>query len=265
MNTTKSNAIIASKLTHTSLAALATNEIQAIRIKGFYPTGVAQEICSRMIDCPLYGNYENAPLIKRVGQALYESHSSNETRQRYWENATAWTQQLREICTPHLTPIDKLRLELDEAWSNGAIQGVIDDKKAFVGLARVFESGSLAEPHQDILSWDLPESETAKDLWAQLAANIYLRMPPKGGELTIWPCKLSPQEYKEIQNPKSYGVNRDKLPPPVATITPEEGELILFNSRLVHAVEPPERGARITWSCFIGLSRQANRPLIMWS
>ena len=255
---------ISDELTHRSFIALATNKIHAIRVKNFYPADVAKEICDRMLGSRLYGTYENAPMIGRIGQALFESQVSEETQKRYWNNAVAWTRELRQACKPLLTPIDKLRLELDEIWPSGATQGSIDGKRMFVGLARVFNPGSEAEPHQDILSWDLPKSADARTLRAQIAANTYLKMPPAGGELTLWPMSLSLEQYKSAQIPGSYGVDRSKISRPFACLTPEQGELILFNSQRVHAVETPERGPRITWSCFIGMRRHY-QPLIMWS
>ena len=187
--------------------------------------------------------YENAPLIGRVGQALYESRASDETRRSIRENALAWTKELRNACSPYLTPIDKLRLELDEIWPNGATQGSLERKRMFVGLARVFKNGAGAEPHQDILAWDMPDSPDAKRLRAQIAGNIYLQVPQSGGEITLWPIELSMEEYRQIQNPGSYGLNASQLPAPIAKIKPEQGELI-FSIRAVSMLWSLPRGKR---------------------
>jgi Rps23 Pro-64 3,4-dihydroxylase Tpa1-like proline 4-hydroxylase len=260
----ESNFQAADRLTSEALHAMSANEINAIRVKNFYSEELSKQIAQKMLGSRLFGAYENAPNIGRVGQALFESQVSDETQRRYWDNAHAWTQELRTACFPYLSPMDKLRLELDEAWQAGATLGSLDKKRMFVGLARVFNEGAVAEPHQDILAWDMPNSLDAHKLRAQFAGNIYLQMPPEGGELTLWPIELSKEKYGQIQNPGSYGLDATRLPQPIARLTPENGELILFNSRRVHAVEPPKGGPRITWSCFIGMSRDEN-PLIMWS
>lgn len=251
-------------LNEQTLLQLAMNEVHAIRVKNFYPRNLCEEISNRMLASHLYGSYENAPLIGRVGQALYESRASNESQRRYWDNAQNWVHELRSSCAPYLTPIDKLRLELDEVWPHGATLGIIDHKRMFVGLARVFKEGSGAEPHQDILAWDMPESLEARCLLGQIAGNIYLKMPPSGGEITLWSQELSQAEYACLQTSGSYGIDPSKLPPPLVTLTPEPGELILFNSRRMHAVTNSRGGQRVTWSCFIGLKLN-EKPLIMWS
>jgi hypothetical protein len=255
---------VATALSQDGLQSLANNELDVIRVKRFCEKDLCGEISRRMLGSRLYGRYENAPLIGRVGQALYESQASTEANRRYWTSARQWIQELRLACSPWLTPIDKLRLELDEIWSTGAAQGSLDGRKMFVGLARVFEENSTAEPHQDVLEWDVPESPTARRLHGQLAANIYLQMPPSGGQLAIWPVELSREQYNAMQLPGTYGVDAELLQCPPVRLRPEEGELILFNSRRVHAVEAPIGGPRITWSCFIGIPEDG-KSLMMWS
>jgi hypothetical protein len=251
-------------LSEEALESLSANELDAIRVKHFCQPDLCSEISRRMRGSRLYGRYENAPLIGRVGQALYESQASEEADRRYWESACQWIHELRSACSPWLTPIDKLRLELDEIWRAGAAQGSLDGRKMFVGLARVFEEGANADPHQDVLAWDVPGSADARALRGQIAANIYLQMPPTGGLLAIWPVELSREEYAASQLLDTYGVDAALLRCDPVRLRPDQGELILFNSRRVHAVEAPVGGPRITWSCFIGIPVNG-KPLMMWS
>lgn len=247
-----------------ALVALAEGEIMAVRVPGFYPKSACLEIASRMGSSELFGTYANAPKIGRVGQAFFESLVSAAHRAAYEHNALKWIGEMRSYCEPFLSPIDKLRLAVDEVWPGGSQLGIMSSKKMFVGLARVFDRGASAEPHQDVLAWDAPESEEARSLLGQIAANIYLKMPAEGGELLIWPRSLSYDEYQSMRIPESYGVHAFMLGCSPVRLVPEEGELILFNSTLVHAVATSGPGTRVTWSCFVGL-RGLDQPAMMWS
>jgi hypothetical protein len=255
--------LVTNYLDHQDLNKLHTGELLAIRIPNFYSQDLCDKISARMEESELYGRYANAPSIGRVGQAFFECLASDELVERYRNNAVDWIGQMRSYSSPYLSPIDKLRLTLDESWPGGAHLGVLEGNKMFVGLARVFGRGASAEAHQDILSWDAPESAIANSLKGQLAANIYLKMPSYGGELKIWPKKLSQSEYQFYRMENSYGINPEVLNCQAVTIQPEIGELIIFNCTYVHAVTPSNEN-RVTWSCFIG-NRTATEPLMMWS
>jgi hypothetical protein len=252
------------KLSSQHLAALHEGSCLVIRVPGFFPTELGERIASQMGASELYGRYANAPAIGRVGQAFFESLASEEHRASYEKNSLRWIQDMRSACEPYLTPIDKLRLSLDESWPGGAKLGCLNGRKMFAGLARVFGQGAVAEPHQDVLSWDAPDAAESAELVAQFAANIYLKMPEEGGELCVWPCSLSREDYERHRNPGSYGIDAAALDCEAVRITPRAGELILFPSTCVHSVEAPRSGERVTWSCFIG-DRGPDRSLMIWS
>lgn len=261
----ESNNVLSSDvITPEALVALVNGNLDVIRIRDFYPAELCNALSSKMIETDLYGTYKNAPLIGRIGQAFFESQTSAETAERYWKNAVQWVHKMRDVCAPYLTPIDKLRLEIDDVWPYGASLSTLDGKRMFVGLARVFREGAYAEPHQDVLAWDAPKSVSAKKICGQLAANTYLRMPSSGGDLQIWRMELNQEDYNRIRNKDSYGLDPTKLPSPDVIITPSVGELILFNARRVHAVGKGKEGIRVTWSNFIGLTDE-HTPLNFWS
>lgn len=252
------------EIKQSGLVSLLRKEVAAVRIPNYYDQELCATITERLLSSEHYGNYVNAPKIARIGQAYFESQASTKSKERYEKMSTRWIREIREGCTPYLSPIDKLRLELDEVWSPGAKLGRIGDTKLFAGLARHFGEGSEAEPHTDVLEWDAPNEADAQSLKGQLATNTYLSVPEEGGELTLWDVWPTKAEFEEMRAPGSYGLKRELLPDPAVTIRPEAGELIIFNPTRVHAVEKIKKGSRVTWSSFVGFV-DTETPLTIWS
>ena len=170
---------------------------------------------------------------------------------------------LRQIFAPYQTPIDQLRLRLDEICPAGAkIEQIEKNKKMFVGLCRVIDPHKIVLPHQDDIRWDHQQDKLA-NLINQLAVNIYLKIPETGGELELWDYGFSTKEEYSKEAGESYGISKEKIKPPVVTITPKVGELIIFNPRNLHCILPGD-SARMSQSCFLGFSGDDN-PMTYWS
>jgi 2-oxoglutarate-Fe(II)-dependent oxygenase superfamily protein len=246
------------------LIDLFENRLLAIRIPGYYPEDLSETVSNRLIQHPRFGYYANAEDIGRVGMAYFETIDSPARRAHYYQEARTAMMDMRGCCHPYVSPVDQLRIDIAEVWPNGANLENIEGQQMFVGLARVFTDGAEALPHQDILRRDAPHCPRAATLTGQVAANIYLRPTPEGGELEIWEQVINDNEYEQLRIPDSYGLDRSRLSSPAATLQPREGELVLFNSRCVHAVRPAKGGARITLSCFLGYRGQ-DQALSYWS
>ena len=242
---------------------LLNGEVDVVRISNYYSPESCELLTAKLKGSDHYGHYANAPKIARVGMAFFEGQVSEVSMANYWKNAMTWLSSIRNLAEPYLTPVDRLRLELDEIWSAGAKLATIDKNKLFAGLAREFTEGSNAEPHQDVLSWDVC-GELSTDICNQLAANVYLSIPEKGGDLLLWDSYLTQDEYENNKIPGSYGVNQAYIGMPSVRVSPRVGELILFNSTRVHAVDSIMKGSRMSWSCFIGYSC-TDMPLQFWS
>ena len=258
----------------TDLLDLLHGKYIALRIPNYYPAQQAQEISEKLIEEKTLERYNRAPDVgvQRTAITFFETSACVEMLKRYYEHAQVSIQGLRQACFPNLSPLDKLKLELEEIWVTGAYIENIHNQTMLAGIGRVFEDDFELPPHQDIFSRDIsdagvPPTRSFENLTAQLSANIYLRIPESGGELEVWEIKPSTFDQEEIRD-REYTyegiIDRNILPNPTLQIKPEAGELILFDSGRVHAVRPCQGGPRVSMSMFIGY-RTTDKPLTYWS
>lgn len=245
-----------------SLSMLLDNKINYLVVKNFITHDLCRKLCVKLFDNDVKG-YINAPSIGRIGMAFYETENKKELLEKYFSIADENIQILRNKCYPLISPMDILRCRLDEIWSAGSMIESIMGKKMFVGLARVVKPNITFLAHHDIFEKDAPESFRAKSLISQIACNVYLQMPENGGELIIWEKELLPKVFDDLRK-DSYGISIDYLGEPSHIIKPEIGDLILFNSKKMHAISPGDSCSRFSLSCFIGY-RGKHQSLSIWS
>jgi CRP-like cAMP-binding protein len=159
-------------------------KVLAVRVPGWYTSRQCQQLTRRLLRHPGFSRYSIAPDVgvQRVGYSYFETRGDTERLEHYFDQAVPTIDEVRRVCAPLLTPIDRLRLELDERWPGGAGLAMLSGRKMFAGISRLFEDGHALPPHQDVLARET-EDEVATRLLAQLTVNIYLRTPRAGGEL----------------------------------------------------------------------------------
>ncbi len=254
--------IEAKRIDQQSIKNLASGKVHAVRIKNYLSRELSRKLAEKIVT-PGYDHYINAPSIGRIGMAFYEAENKPELLETYFSQARSHVDDLRHRCLPYASPIDKFRCEIDEAWPAGAHLESLYGKKMYVGLSRVVEPGVYFLAHHDILEKDAPDSYRARSLKAQFACNVYIDMPDEGGELEVWEKEIDPAGFDEMRG-SSYGISPELLGRPALRLKPEIGELILFNSKKMHAVAPSINGHRLSVSCFVGY-RGDHEPLTFWS
>ena len=214
---------------------------------------MSERLAARIEAGPELERYSAEPTLQYQGLPYYDTVGQPELERAYFQQAPRTIRALRRLLAPYQSPIDQLRLWLDEGWPYGAqALRTTGRRLASVGLARVFGDGAHALAHDDRLEKDAPLGRFRGIPLFQVAVNFYLRVADQGGELHIWNRKLSPSEYDALRAPDSYGIEPAHLGDPDAVYVPRQGDVALFNAQNLHAVQPVVAGGpRVTLSCFI--------------
>lgn len=256
---------VVEELRQNDIIELELGNIVGIRVPGYYDTTLCQEAATKVINKPDLEAYDVAPDIGKIGKAIFDAASDRNALSEYYERAPHDLKMMRKFFAPYLSPMDKVRLDLQEIWPAGSYLERLHGQTMFCGLVRVFKEGSEARPHQDMAHWDVPESAPAHALKTQMAMNIYLSSAEEGGELELWKYGIRDEaQYDATKEAGDYGLSRAKIGPSSAKVRPETGDLIIFDAQRIHAVNLIIKGDRVAVSGFIGY-RGATDPLTVFS
>lgn len=203
--------------------------------------------------------YEGAPDIGHIGMSLFETSFGEEQREAYFANALRHIEESRAMWGTGRFPLDLIRALLDEASPHGARLLRIDGRVCSAGLVRCQEDGADILAHLDHVGWDVPNSIEAQQIEAQITAVLLLSQGASGGETLIRPVRLGKPQYdaKRLSGRATYAIDDAELPGPLVTLRPQVGDLMLFDARHVHRVNPAQ-GRRYSLSFFIGVCRDGH-------
>lgn len=232
------------------LVALREERLAAVRVAGFCDPEARKRIADLLVEHPERTNYRvrwatrNPGGGVRAGDEFTPTDSDRvgpvDTTPEGASDRDGVVEAMREFRTaaaPALSPIDRLRLELDEVAPLGAGLYRKNGRLSVAGVGRVMDS-----------SGELVHADTGRRNC--LTANVYLRMPVAGGGTRIWKYDGA---YRT--SPQSYLFEPGEIPEsaPCCLVEPEEGDLVVWNPALPHAVRPFEDAPRLsmqTWLLF---------------
>lgn len=240
-------------LTLDAIKRLFTKDTLAIVVTPFANDTECVQWVSSINQLASFNRYMNAPNIgvSKIGMTLFETDDIQDKVQLYFDTAKEFPAYLNEIFKPYDDPLSRILTAFNNVWKPGIEVGVLNDQKMCPGIIRRIEhQGDIGlPPHQDRLEKDT--NITNSGLLSQLAVNLYLQTPEKGGELLIYPAELSQDEVDNLYTGQHDFMDTTKLPEPIV-LKPQEGMMIIFRSDCVHAVNPCKNIDRIAASCSIG-------------
>ncbi|QLE70416.1 2OG-Fe(II) oxygenase [Streptomyces rectiverticillatus] len=250
------------RLSQEDILSVVEGTTLAVHIPGFVHPDALASARRQLFDHPDRGSLSQAAEFKRIGFA-YSEISDTASRDRYHAEARTNIQRMRDLFAPYASPSDVLRLLLEETWAAGAGLMHVEGRKAFIGICRFQDKNVDLNPHTDALERNLP-AEHARRLAAQLSVNIYINIPRTGGELELWGTEPGEDAYRHLMGGRTWGIDREKIGPPVEVVKPAPGDLLLLNPRQIHAVRPSGDEPRITLGHFLGYYG-TDLPLELWS
>ncbi len=252
------------RLTLPHIQKLYDEKICGIHIPQFCDPRLAKLVAKKIIDeIPL--NRRNIKGLTRKGHHLDVNYpigfpkilgmTSKTSEARYFKEAQLTNQRIRDLFEGQLSPLDRLRLELDELWPTGCRVTKTDGKTNLAGAIRRMTPDTLIE--------GLPEGychiddPNRFDKRRYFSACIYLAVPKSGGALNIWNVAYGAQSSAnpiiKLCNQKDPEIQRaiqQRLPPPIS-VQPAPGDLIIFDVGRPHAVTGFSAGNRICLQTFI--------------
>ncbi len=269
-----------SELTTSALDDFFANRTCAIRVPEFATTRTCREM-TRWLSRRELKKWGGTDTSYGAGIPVNALSWSLGSTLSYFREALASIRAVRNACSDRLSPVDKLRLELDELWPMGANVSRENPyrRKMLVGLARVMRPDGLLDGITRVEGLVHTDSALFIDpARGSFSANVYLNVPSSGGEVNIFTLAMKqPEHLQNLVRVVAYllqhsfdAEHRERvqrqlhalLPAPV-TIKPKVGDLVILNTGRPHAVRGFVRGSRVTMQVFV--RHRSGRPLQIFS
>lgn len=249
-------------LTAQNLFNLFENKIPAIQIPNFATQAECRAFSTAAHNANFaYHERVPPPPIGRIGVPQFGY--IKKTKDEYFVAVKQEYQTQREIINKSFHPLNRL-LEMLRSTVSTEVNISQDGQfgNFFAGLVRLIHKS--VPLHMDFIQTDAPEWGVA-NVDAQLAWNLFLSVPERGGECIVYNRLWQPEdEMHKVTGGELELYYTPELVQKCQTkeIKPILGNVVLFNSRNFHEVKD-SYGERMTFTSFIG--RKPNGNIVIWS
>ncbi|MEW2622444.1 proline hydroxylase [Streptomyces sp. NPDC048106] len=248
--------------THPLLAGLAAGRYAAVRVPGLLSPERCEEILTalehRTFDS--YGKARVQPPVMRFGVGISDHMAQGGVADGYWAALEGHRRAWRDLGLS-FDPFAACRQALGAHWPGGVAVGRRGGRELGDGVAREPNQGFLV--HFDDASREYTEDLLDVPLIGQFAFNLYLSVPPSGGETVLWRHRWQPED-EAYRLPASYGYDEAVVRGAESLeITPRVGEALLIDPRFFHAVRPSRGARRVALGFAVGLA--SSGQLVTWA
>ncbi|WP_433530009.1 hypothetical protein ACQPYA_27995 [Micromonospora sp. CA-263727] len=232
-----------------------------MRVPGLLTPEECQALLMALAAVPM-DHYDRArvfPVVAKFGPAVNDHRRAGVLDPAYWEAARAAEKAWSRLGVP-ASPRKVCLAAFQDDWPEvrPARRGF---EELHVGVVREINGG--LQVHVDDVSREYRDNLVGLALTAQFAFNVYLTVPPSGGETVVWQRRWLPGD-DATGIPGGYGY--DEVVTAGASqvvVRPAVGEGLLFDPRNYHTVRRAHGGRRVSIGCFVGLD--ADDQMILWS
>jgi len=250
----------AESFTDRHLAALAAGTAAAVRVPGFLDPASCAAALGALDGLPVttYDPRRVPTRVIRFGPALNDFRDGNGglDGEGYWPAAEAarlaWAR-----AHPRPDPVAVALGGLGAAQGGAVTPATVGGRAVFGATVREINEGTLI--HCDEVVRELPDGFD-QAVVAQLAFNLWVAAPTRGGETLIWRRRQQPEDeaHRDAYGYRPSAVEGCQR----LSLRPRVGDALLFNPVHLHAVNPCE-GRRVAFAFFLGLT--VSDGLIAWS
>ena len=254
-------AVESAAFSRADVAGLVAGRLAAVRVPGLLSAARCQAITAALAAAPMdrYDESRVFPAVAKFGPAINDHRYAGELRDDYWDAARA-AEKSWSVLGLADTPRELCLAAFRAGWPDVA-PGRRERRDMHVGIIREINDG--LQVHYDDAVREYRGRLLDVDLVAQLAFNIYIRVPPAGGDTVLWRRRWQPDD-EDLRIPGGYGYDESVVASTQSlTLRPTLGEGFLFDPRHYHTVRPASDGRRISIGCFVGLTDDGR--LALWS
>lgn len=243
------------KVDFNSLASLIDGRIPAIRIETFADSQESDALANGLLEHAR--RTSSIEQVTRLGISQYQQ-GVQKSQEHYFNLARIMDAEFSHIYAGSFSPVNRLITRLRTLGFDTDIMSEPDLGAYFAGNGKLRNGYSPVHVDyapQDSAGWTVAEAD------AQLAWNLYLRIPPQGGELLLWDKLWQPEDDRYQVNHNYFYHDAVVKGVPMIRISVSPGDVVIINSRNFHAVS--ETQDRLAFGSFISCFQDGR--LRLWS